>query len=117
MFGLIRKADINELYRHVDKVIARTNIIDLENKAATASLAKMFRVERYFDVTTIRDVSEMCQVIIPRRHMDIYKSMHCISWGDMDEQTREELIALVLKDFEPILRPEQKQEIQEIKDL
>ena len=110
-FGIeIRKTgNIKNILADVDAFLNKKGImpnnvgIKVQAVAAAHALNKMFKVERYFDVCTVRDCSEMCQVVISKERMLLYRSAHCMHWNEMDHEYRQTLIAMVIDDFRSIL--------------
>lgn len=109
-FGIeIRKiGNTKDLYSEVDLVLARNDVGvqvgDKTQKMTVAhSLHRMLQVNNHFDVCTIRNCAEVCQIVIPKERMSVYSAIHCINWNEMLPDYRQVIIAMVLDDFRPIL--------------
>lgn len=110
-FGIeIRKiGNVKNLYKDVDLVLQKAQLRSNEVNGAVQALTvahalqKMLQVERHFDVCTIRNCAEMCQICIAKERMQVYQSIHCHSWNEMLPEYRETIIAMVLDDFRPVL--------------
>lgn len=112
MFGLeIRKLNNTNLFRDVDIILRNNEIVsgkvdtDTKAQALGHAIQNMIRVDRYFDVCTIRDCAELCSMCISEERMSLYRSIHCIHWNAMLPDFRQKVIAMVLDDFREILNP------------
>ena len=98
-FGIeIRKVgNFKELYKEVDMVLEKAD--DIQAKTVAHGIQKMFNSDRHLDVCFIRTAAELCNVCIPKEHMLIYQTIHCMNWNEMEESYRHTIMALVLNDF------------------
>ena len=111
-FGIeIRKSGtIGAIYEDVDRVLSTLRIgpgeinYGLQQQGVAHSLQKMFK-EHYFSVCTIDACAKLAGIHISGERRDLYQSVHCLNWGDMEPDFRTRLIALVLDDFRCILNP------------
>ena len=110
-FGIeIRKIGNTEsLYKEVDLVLNKMEVGEdisraVQIQATAHALQRMLNTERHFDVCTIKSLSAMCQISIPRERILVYESIHCISWSEMLPEFRQTVIALVLDDFRGVLK-------------
>lgn len=111
-FGIeIRKVgNMNSLYSDVDEVLGKYGIksesVGAEIKIQTVahSLQKMLKVQSFFDVCTVKNCAEVCQVCIPIERMKIYSAIHCMHWNEMLPEYRLQITAMVLDDFRTILQ-------------
>lgn len=109
----IRKLDgVRDLYREVDRVLAKPTSQKVPVSIATTAhaLQKMLRPHTHFDVCTIRNCAQVCEICIPDNRMEIYRSIHCMNWSEMTPEYRETVIAMVLDDFRAVLSMGQEME-------
>ncbi len=110
-FGIeIRKiGNIDAIYQDVDLILEKYNIlnseinINVQSQAIAHSLQKMFKTESYFSICTIKNCAKLSQIYIPEERMNVYDTIHCISWNEMLPEFRQMIIAMVLDDFRSIL--------------
>lgn len=109
-FGIeIRKiGNIESLYKEVDLVLNKIGCDNgvsaiIQKQTVAHALQKMITTQEYFDVCTIRNCAEMCQMRIPKERMDVYSSIHCLYWNQMLPEYRQSIVAMVLDDFRVIL--------------
>lgn len=104
--------DTKHLYEDVDMVLST---FDVPHKSINAtvqiqtcahSLQKMMRTEKHFDVCTIRNCADLCQICIPQERMDVYHAIHCMDWKEMVPDYRKLIVAMVLDDFREVLNIE-----------
>lgn len=117
MLGLeirkINKIDFNSLYRDVDTVLQKANITklsvgnDIKKQTLLHGMNKMFQPSGFLDICDIRKWSEMLGVCIQKERVEIYSSLHCIHWNDMEEDYRKNIIAMIFDDFRAVLNPEE----------
>lgn len=100
----------DSLYNEVDLVLSKNNIdssgisLDVQNQTAAHALNKMLKVEKYFSVCTIQNLSELCQIMISKERALVYSSIHCMEWSEMTQDYRQMIIAMVLDDFRMIFQ-------------
>ena len=106
----IRKiGNTKSLYEEVDRILGKNDInyqqVSDTDKYLTIAHAiqKMLNVESYFDVTTIRNCSQVANIIIQEERMHVYRTIHCIYWSQMTPEFRTRVIAMVLDDFRTVL--------------
>lgn len=112
-FGIeIRKVgDVKGLFKEVDIVLSKAGITssgitsDLQSQTVAHALQKMIKVGKWFDVCTINNCAEACNIHIPAERVKIYRAIHCIDWNEMLPDYRQTIIAMVLDDFRGILNP------------
>lgn len=110
-FGIeIRKVgNLTSLYADVDAVLTKYCINDstvgdeIKVQTVAHSLHKMLKVQSYFDVCTIKNCADVCQICIDSERMKIYSSIHCMHWNDMISEYRLQITAMVLDDFRMVL--------------
>lgn len=104
-----RSGTLNGLYKDVDSVLSNSgmangNVSDLAKIQTVAhSLQRMLKADRYFDVCTIRNCISVCQICISEERMNIYQSIHCMHWNEMEPEYRLLITAMVLDDFRSVL--------------
>lgn len=104
----IRKiGSIEDMYREVDLVISKLPNNFLSQTIAHG-LQEMFQPSKHLSVCFIKQAAEATGIIIPRDHIQTYEMLHCISWSAMEANYRAQVMALILDDFRPILKPETK---------
>ncbi len=116
IFGieLRKKNSLENLYRDVDRVLSKDNVIKgrvsdkTKESALRHSLQKMLEADKYFDICTIRGCAELFNLYIPSERMALYQSIHCLYWNKMESEFRAEVISYVLDDFRPILYPDKE---------
>ena len=123
-FGLeLRKINgksTKDLYDNIDEVLSKNNIpsrgvsMEVETEAIAHSLQKMFKSTGNFSVCTVRECAEIGDIVIPHERMNIYRSIHCMDWSEMVESFRQQIVAMVLDDFRPILSPQEEEDIHTI---
>lgn len=112
-FGIeIRKiGDTSNLYNDVDTVLSKfgmktREVSDFAKIQTVAhSLQKMLKVDNYFNVCTIDNCANVCQVCISEDRKNIYRAAHCMNWSDMLPDYRQLIVAMVLDDFRCVLCP------------
>lgn len=120
----IRKVgNFSSLYKEIDGLLAKNKIISgevgrsIQQQAVAHSLQNMFK-EKYFNVVTVQDCASLANIKISSQRKDVYRSQHCINWGDMTTDFKEVLIAMVMDDFrELFLEGENLINIKQIKKL
>ncbi len=103
-FGLeLRKiGNIDSLYKEVDLVLSKVSDSEMQRQTVAHSLNKMIKAQNYFDVCTIKNCAEICQVAISKERLCIYQSIHCMHWNEMMSEYRQRIIAFVLDDFRAV---------------
>jgi len=107
IFGLqiCKKGDFNAIYRGVDDVLKKHEIIpggtskNIARQSIAHALQKMIKRDSMFDVCTITDACKIACIKLSSERRDIYSLAHCICWGDMTSDYKEMLIAMVMDDF------------------
>ncbi len=110
-FGLeLRKiGNVNSLYKEVNMVLDSHKMeskgISSETQIQTTAhaLHKMFQSSGHFSVCTIRTCAELSNICISRERMNVYESIHCMSWSNMLPEYAQMIIAMVLDDFRTVL--------------
>lgn len=99
------------LYDDVDKILGMANIPskgvngDIQKITVAHSLQKMLTSQAYFDICTIKNCQQVCQIHIQKDRLDIYSSIHCMHWSEMLPDFKQTIVAMVLDDFREILNP------------
>ncbi len=103
-FGIeLRKSGSQSIYEDVDLVLKGQSFQMVQRQAVAHSLQKMMRQESWFDICTIRNCVEVCQVHIPKERYDVYQAIHCVRWNEMLPDFRTMIVAMVLDDFREVL--------------
>ena len=114
LFGIeIRKANNLALLSHVDKVLQKFEVTkeNIGDKArvtgALQALQSMMKSASEgcgrFDICSIREAAELCNICISNDRVNFYRIHHCIQWSKMTKDNRELLMAMVLDDFREVL--------------
>ena len=106
----IRKlGSLKNLYKDVDLVLSNYGInkgeinTNIQINAVAHALQKMFDVEKYFDVCTIKDCAKLCQICISEERMLLYNTQHCVYWNAMTNEFKQMMVAMILDDFRCVL--------------
>ena len=70
-----------------------------KKKLANVALKEMFKPSGHFSICTIRECMEMLNIPPNKETMEMLNPMHCIRWGDMDEETRDIILLCVMELF------------------
>jgi hypothetical protein len=107
-FGLeIRKlGSMSDLYKEVDMVLSKP--VDVCSMTVAHAIQKMLKPDGYCDVCTIKNMSEITGVIIPKERLNLYQTVHCMHWSDMLPDYSRAIMCMILDDFRSILNPEVK---------
>lgn len=103
-----KKNPIEIIYDQVDAVlrdngyISETGLVPEARKkeAVLASLRKMNR-GNHFSICDVRNMFKLHNIHPPSEVMDYLETFHCVDWGDMGEDTRAFINALILKELQP----------------
>lgn len=108
----IRKlGSLTNLYNDVDMVLNNYKIPanginrTIQATATAHSLQTMLKTENYFSVCCIKDCAKLCQITIDAERMNVYNSIHCVSWNEMLPEFRQMIVAMILDDFRCVLNP------------
>lgn len=112
-FGIeIRKmGSLTNLYKDVDRVLSNSNIppggvsCDVQVSSIGHVLHKMMQPDAMFYVCDVRKCAEIAGIHISKERLDIHSSIHCMKWSEMTPEFRQQIMAMVLDDFRPILNP------------
>ena len=113
MFGLElrRKGNLNNIFSDVDAVLKANGVVrnthfppDVVRLSVSQSLQTMFQ-KQYFDICAVKACADTAQMHIEKQREDFYRSLHCVSWGEMLPETKSLLVAMVLDDFRDVLNP------------
>lgn len=100
---IIANSDVGALLKAADSVLAKyeKSVIpeNVKGQAVLSVLKNLSQRKDYFDVCAVRSLADMNEVIISAEHMEFYRSMHCIPWADMHQDTREYLMASLVDYF------------------
>ena len=100
-----KQGDFSAIYQGVDSILKKNNIVsgEVSKKAAiqgvSHSLQKMIKHERHFSVCTIDSCCDVASIKLSRQRRDFYSNAHCLNWGDMTEEYKQTLIAMIMDDF------------------
>lgn len=100
--------DSDSLLKEVDSILLSHGMVSgqvsikVANETAAHSLQKMFKKDQYFDVCTVKNCASATAINISSARQAIYSAAHCIRWGDMTDDYKQILIAMVMDDFRSI---------------
>lgn len=63
------------------------------------ALYEMMKPDKFFSVCVMNKAIDVLNIHITSERMNIYRSVHCISWNNMLESFRTTLIAMILDDL------------------
>ena len=94
---IIASTSLNALLKATDGVMeqyGRDEIPErLKGQATLSALKKMFDENRYFDICTVNTIAKMHGTEIPRETEEYFRTLHCVHFKDMTQETREFLFA------------------------
>ena len=105
---LVNPKDPKFILESIDKFLAEKNITqgrvtyDVAKQTAAYVLQKML-TSRHFSVCAIRECAEVLKLRISSERMRVYNAIHCVNYGDMEDDYRQTLIAMVIDDFRELL--------------
>lgn len=70
----------------------------IKGQTALTVLKKLSK-SRYFSICEIRDLAKMHNINFTPDHDAFFHSLHCTDWTDMTAETREYLMALIVRYF------------------
>jgi len=114
-FGLeLRRIDSpRELFITVNSVLKKYDIpskgvnATVQSAAIGHALHKMINSDSHFSVCMITQSASISKVVICKERMDIYSSIHCMNWSEMDKDFRQNIVAMILDDFSEVLNPQE----------
>jgi hypothetical protein len=119
-FELRKIGTLSNLYDEVDKTLKRAgadkgNIpFKMIQTGVAYCLNRMFKNESTFHMYDLNKCFEAANVKISTEKEKLYRSFSGTNWGDMEQEVKNTLIAMILDDLRDILNP---QEIEEIETL
>ena len=108
----VHKSGAKGIIQMAEKVLSKYNLanemgvvpLDIKGKGTISVLAHM-KNEKYFDVCDVDRLAELHDVVIPREVRTFMSLMHCVHWDEMTSDTRDYLMAILVKMFEqPIIQ-------------
>lgn len=94
MGALLKCAD--SILSKYDKGFVPENI---KGQAVLSVLKNLTQRKDWFDVTAVRELAKMNEIVISAEHMELFNSLHCIHWNEMHQDTREYLMAVLIDYF------------------
>jgi len=104
MFISLFKSNIEVVYNRIDEIVLKNKIgkrtvpHELKKNAVFLSFQEMMQ-DRIFSICSVRNIYAMLGVDMSTERERFYKALHCVCWGDMDEKTKESLIAMIFDDI------------------
>jgi len=102
----IRKSgNYDTIYQDVDKILAKSQVVsggiskEFKKQSVAYALRKMINNKNYFDVSIVREACEASGIHISTERVNLYRLAHCMNWGDMTDDYRQTLIAMIMDDF------------------
>lgn len=77
----------------------------LEAGAARAAMSRLLDQSRYFDICAFDQLCKVTGMSPDKETYDALRLVHCVSWKDMDRETRMEVTRAIVSTFnvEPVL--------------
>jgi len=100
-----KKGDFNAFYKGVDSILNKNGLVsgevnrDIAKQSVAHALQNMIKHKRWFDICTIRSACEVACIRLSSKREAVYSAAHCINWGDMTNDYKQCLIAMVMDDF------------------
>lgn len=111
----IRKiGDFSTLYKELDTILLDNKITRggiskvITREAAAHALQNMIKNENHFSVCVVDKISNASNIHISSERQNIYGLAHCIKWGDMTDNYKQTLIAMVMDDFRELFLGQDK---------
>ncbi len=104
------------LYDEVDNLLDRYGITknsippEVKITALVGSLKKLFN-KKYFDICMLKECLMLFDLKITDERMNIYRTQHCIDWGEMEEDFKNIMIAMILDDFRQVLNKKETKQL------
>jgi len=99
---IIANTNIQALLKDTDSVIKKYGEHDVPDKikgqASLSALKSMFS-SKSFSVCDIDTMSKLNEVKISSEHYNLFRTLHCVDFVDMTEETREYIFALCVNYF------------------
>lgn len=76
-----------------------SDLTALERGALRAALLKLTKDSSYFDITTFDQMCKVYGALPDRRAYNALRLLHCVSWRDMDADTRREAMRAIAQTF------------------
>lgn len=110
----VHNSGANGIIKIADKVLDKYSlsndlgIVPLNIKGqATISVLSKIQSKSYFDVCSVDKLAELHNVVIPSDIQRFMSALHCVDWNTMTSETRDYLMAVLVKTFEaPIKQSE-----------
>lgn len=94
--GALLKASDNILKKYkTDGVIPES----IQGQITLSVLKKLSERNDHFSVCDINRLAKLHNVHITKERMDMFDSLHCVSYADMTQETREYLMACLVDSF------------------
>lgn len=101
---IISNTDVGALIKASDMVLKKYNTNgeipeNIKGQATLSVLKHLSQRQSFFSVCEIDKLAKMNEVDISAEHHEFFNSLHCINWSDMTKETKEYLMALLVKYF------------------
>lgn len=99
---IIANTNIGALLKSADNILEKYNKHEIpENIKGQATLSAIKHITQScsFSVCSVDTLAQMNNVIISGEHQDFFRTLHCVAWKDMTEETREYLMAILIDYF------------------
>jgi hypothetical protein len=93
---IIANTNIQALLKATDKILGEYGRHDIPEKfkgQATLSALKSMFQSRTFSVCDVRIMAKLNDVVLDRETEDYFSTLHCVSFADMTQETRDFLFA------------------------
>ncbi len=102
--SILKRDNVKQIYKGVDAIMKKNGYEGYgvpktaKQDAAMAAIMKMNRRD-WFDVCTVNAIYDMFNIKISSDRQSYYRTLHCVHWGDMPNDTRELINAMILHDI------------------
>jgi hypothetical protein len=103
----VHKTGADGMIKMADKILANYELanslgcVPLNIKGqATISVLSSLKHKKHFSVCDVDNLAELHDIVIPREIQKFFDSMHCVDWNEMTQETRDYLMAMLVKIFE-----------------
>jgi hypothetical protein len=99
---IISNTNVGALLKMADNVLKKykgTDIPETIKGQATLSAIKNIFEKKFFSVCDLDEMTRMNEVSIPKEDIDFFRTLHCVYFEDMTQETREYLFAKYVNIF------------------
>jgi hypothetical protein len=101
---IISNSDVGAIIKASKNILEKYNTNgeipeNIKGQACLSVIKKLIQNSKHFSVCSIVELAKMNEVFISSEHMEFFNAMHCVNWEDMNIETREYIMALVVDYF------------------